>query len=366
MAGYEISMLKGTPLYALAKNANIYGGKTLSKTEMVFFQQQCREMGFDPEKYGLEIVQEDVEGADFKETRKNQERLNKSISDAYKSQFDQKNAYDIAQQAETKAYAVIYTAKDAFTNAHGEQLQFIPEDLGRKPNPMDPKYAKNLNAYVADLTAWAKDVANGYTDASHMTSVELANIIMQNDNENAAINVEVTMGAAEAVMENDDLNTALLMQQIEDGTAQIIKQVKIEGGATRVAIKNAKGEIINAVRTAEGNILSEVQWQNWYNRFITIDQGNKTRKTVENTAQQTQVLNGYSDKINERLNRVISINDSHTRISNMRNKILNSNLPYEQRRELMAHLASFCTQDYFSEADLASEETKINEAINAQ
>ena len=43
MAGFDISQLQGTPLYQLAKNANVYGGKTLSKTEMVFFQQQCRE-----------------------------------------------------------------------------------------------------------------------------------------------------------------------------------------------------------------------------------------------------------------------------------------------------------------------------------
>lgn len=131
MAGFDISQLKGTPLYALAKNANVYGGKTLSKTEMVFFQQQCKEMGFKPEKFGLEIVTEDIEGENFKETRKNQEKLTDSINDAYKSQFGRKNnAVDTAKGSETKAYAIINTAKEGFSKAHGDDNNFIPDSLG--------------------------------------------------------------------------------------------------------------------------------------------------------------------------------------------------------------------------------------------
>ena len=82
MAGYDINLLKGTPLYDLARNANVYGGKTLSKTEMVFFQQQCREMGFDPAKYGLEVETEDLEGADFKETQKSQKVVSGSFANS--------------------------------------------------------------------------------------------------------------------------------------------------------------------------------------------------------------------------------------------------------------------------------------------
>ena len=182
------------------------------------------------------------------------------------------------------------------------------------------------------------------------------------NNANAEMNAGVTVAVGEAVMKNMEE----LQKQLADGTAQIIKEVQIQGGATRVAIKNAKGEIIEAVKTSEGNLMSEIQWQNWYNRYITIDQGRKTRKAVSETAQQTQELNGYSDKINAELEQRLEVNNSHLRISNMRNTILKSDLPYEQRRELMAHLASFCDQEYYSEKDLKAEEEKIQQAINGR
>lgn len=361
MAGFDISQLQGTPLYQLAKNANVYGGKTLSKTEMVFFQQQCREMGFSPEQYGLEIIPEDIEGENYKETRKNQEKLTNSIRDAYKGQFGKKNnAIETAQGAETKAYAIIHTAKEAFTKAHGENLDFVPDDLGHRPNFMDPQYKDNLTKYVTDLNVWAGRVAEDYRNAADMTSKDLAEMVMRNDDKNAAMNAGVTVAVGKAVMDNLDE----LQKQIADGTAQIIKEVKIQGNATRVTVKDAEGKVIDAIRTAEGHIISETQWQNWYTRNIVIDQGVRTRETVEDTAQQTQVLNGYSDKINVELKSKVLTNEAGTRISNMRNMILQSDLPFEERKKLMAHLASFSTQNYFSERELDAEEAIINVAIN--
>lgn len=285
MAGFDISQLKGTPLYALAKNANVYGGKTLSKTEMVFFQQQCKEMGFKPEKFGLEIVTEDIEGENFKETRKNQEKLTDSINDAYKSQFGRKNnAVDTAKGSETKAYAIINTAKEAFTKAHGDNNKFVPDSLGQRPNFMDPQYKDNLTKYVTDLNVWANKVAEQYRNAADMTSKDLAAMIMNNDDKNAEFNAEVTVKVGEAVMDN----LAELQKQIADGTAQIIKEVQIQGGATRVAIKNAKGEVIEAVRTAEGKLMDEVQWQSWYTRGVVLREGEETRREVRNEGAKTR------------------------------------------------------------------------------
>lgn len=300
MAGFDISQLKGTPLYALAKNANVYGGKTLSKTEMVFFQQQCKEMGFEPEKFGLEIVTEDIEGENFKETRKNQEKLTDSINDAYKSQFGRKNnAVDTAKGSETKAYAIINTAKEAFTKAHGDNNNFIPDSLGQRPNFMDPQYKDNLTKYVTDLNVWANKVAEQYRNAADMTSQDLAAMIMQNDDANAEMNAGVTVTVGEAVMKNMEE----LQKQLADGTAQIIKEVQIQGGATRVAIKNAKGEIIEAVKTSEGNLMSEIQWQNWYNRYITMDQGRKTREAVHKEGETTR------EEIQQQADRIIDTLD---------------------------------------------------------
>lgn len=330
MAGYDIAQLKGTPLYDLARNANVYGGKTLSRTEMVFFQQQCREMGFDPAKYGLEVETEDLEGADYKETQKAQRNLTNSIDQAYQGQFGKKNnAVQVAKDAETRAYSTINTAKEAFVRNHGDDTMFIPESLGLRPNFMAPEYKDNLTKYVSDLNAWGNKVAEQYRNADAMTNEELAELIMQNDDENAAFNAGVTVATGDAVMKNDNEHFEALRNEIQNGTAQIIEQVQIEGGATRVAIRNAKGEIINAVRTAEGHIMSEVQWQSWYTREITINQGERTRQHVTEQNEQTQVLNGISEKITSELDDGYTRAHIRTAANNMRNRVLQSNLPFE-------------------------------------
>lgn len=258
MAGYDINLLKGTPLYDLARNANVYGGKTLSKTEMVFFQQQCREMGFDPAKYGLEVETEDLEGADFKETQKSQKNLANAIDQAYQGQFGKKNnAVQVAKDAETRAYSIINTAKEAFTRNHGE-TKFAPESLGLRPNFMAPEYKGNLTKYVSDLNAWGQKVAEQYRNADAMTNEELAQLIMANDDKNAAMNAGVTVGVGEAVMKNDDINTALLSKQLEEGKAEILEQIKDSEGNIRQAIKTTEGRIVGVIRNAQGKIIKAI------------------------------------------------------------------------------------------------------------
>lgn len=269
MAGYDIAQLKGTPLYDLARNANVYGGKTLSKTEMVFFQQQCREMGFDPAKYGLEVETEDLEGADFKETQKAQKNLTNSIDQAYQGQFGKKNnAVQVAKDAETRAYSIIYTAKEAFVRNHGD-VNFTPEYLGQRPNFMAPEYKDNLTKYVSDLNAWGNKVAEQYRNANNMTNEQLADKIMANDNKNtqmiidndeadAALRTALTLGVGTELAEKMDDITQTIINEVKAG-ARVIKAiktaegdtihvVKTEDGHTRAVITNAKNQIIGVTR----------------------------------------------------------------------------------------------------------------------
>ena len=385
MAGFDIAQLKGTPLYELAKNANVYGGRSLSKTEMVFFQQQCKEMGFDPEKYGLEIIPEDIEGENFKETKKNMERITDSINDAYKSQFGKKNnAVATAKDAETKAYAIINTAKEGFSKAHGDDNNFIPDSLGQRPNFMDPQYKDNLTKYVTDLNVWANKVAEQYRNAADMTNQDLAAMIMQNDDANAALNAQVTVAVGESLAEN----MQELQKQLTEGKAEIIKEVQIQGGATRVAIKNAEGEIINAVRTAEGHLMSEIQWQGFITRGVVIDQGKRTREavydegfdtrkevqkqgeetreTVDEAAKQTQTLNSLADKVGIMAFRNFHTEATMTRVTDMTTKILESNLSYKEKKALLTHLGEFAAQEIMTDSELKAEEARIQEVIDRQ
>lgn len=335
MSGYEIAQLKGTPLYDLARNANVYGGKTLSKTEMVFFQQQCREMGFDPAKYGLEVETEDLEGANYKETQKAQKNLTNSIDQAYQGQFGKKNnAVETAKGAETKAYAIINTAKEAFVRNHGD-VNFTPESLGQRPNFMAPEYKDNLTKYVSDLNAWGNKVAEQYRNADNMTNEQLADKIMQNDDKNTqqimanddantAFQAALTLEVGAELAEKMDANTQAIINEVKVGNAQVIKAiktaegniinvVKTEGGDTRAVITNAKNQIIGVTRE-EGFITRLQEFNNTIGLHEHMDaatddinsntttEARRTRNTVNDRADELSEELGQNDKHDRRRN----------------------------------------------------------------
>lgn len=307
MAGYDINLLKGTPLYDLARNANVYGGKTLSKTEMVFFQQQCREMGFDPAKYGLEVETEDLEGANFKETQKSQKNLANAIDQAYQGQFGKKNnAVQVAKDAETRAYSIINTAKEAFTRNHGE-TKFAPESLGLRPNFMAPEYKGNLTKYVSDLNAWGQKVTEQYRNADAMTNEELAQLIMANDDRNAEMNVNVTNEVGEQVTET-----------IKDEAKDVKDAVHQEGEETRSAVAQ-EGELTRSTVHQEGEATrSAVHQEGEATRSTVHQEGELTRDVVREehyiTRGTVRVQAKLSeDAIERNINREIRVEHGKTR-----------------------------------------------------
>lgn len=305
----------------MARNANVYGGKTLSKTEMVFFQQQCREMGFDPARYGLEVETEDLEGADFKETQRAQRNLTNSIDQAYQGQFGKKNnAVQVAKDAETRAYSIINTAKEAFVRNHGD-VNFTPENLGQRPNFMAPEYKDNLTKYVSDLNAWGNKVAEQYRNADNMTNEQLAAQIMNNDNANTqmimsnndantAFQAALTLEVGAELAERMDANTQAIINEVKAGNAEVIKAIKTaegniihvvrtEGGHTRAVITNAKNQIIGVTRE-EGFITRLQEFNNTVGLHEHMDaatddinantssESRHTRRTVNDRADELQ------------------------------------------------------------------------------
>lgn len=249
---------------------------------MVFFQQQAKEMGFNPERYGLEIVSEDLEGADYRETEKNTKNVSNFIKKSYEGQFGKKNnAVQTAQDAETRAYSNIKIAKSAFARNH-KGVEFAPENLGARPNFMDPKYKDNLTKYVSDLNAWAQDVAHAYQDADSMSNEQLAAMIMQNSDDNAAFNAGVTVATADEVIANDNENAAILYQQGED-TQQAVRE---EGQSTRKAV-HAEGAATRKAVHQEGAAT----------RRVVREEGAATRKAVSDAAQDVKDYVGLQHEL---------------------------------------------------------------------
>ena len=224
---------------------------------------------------------------------------------------------------------------------------------------------------------------------------DLTTVLSQMKRHAAQINA-TTVGVGSAVMANDDANTALLAKQIDDGTAEVLHQIKVsEGNVTRQVIRTGN-KVIGVVRDATGKILeriddtqqlvekwgitnaqltqfygeanlAETHYHGVKNNKEIKHQGEQTRETVENTSQQTQELNGISDKITTTLSHATA--NWHTektveRINNMRNKILQSDAPFEKKKEALTHLAAFSTQTVMNDTELAQEEMKIQGMLN--
>ena len=278
------------------------------------------------------------------------------------------------------------------------QLQHEYPDVVVNFEPMpDPqkcgKKREGFFNYQQQLDVWKDTALQQINDAREKTTVEVVGegvgAVNRNTNVRAAENMAVTVGAAEAVMENDNKNTAMLSDQLEDlskqladGTAQIINQVKTSEGHIKQTVRNAAGQICTLIKDSTGKILSGQQQivqdigdfrAATKKNFNTLNKRNENRTgriigNQDRNATQTQELEGIGQKISTNIAGSGKAHTSTTinRVNNMRNKILQSGADYNTRKELLTHLAAFSTQMYMNDAELAAEEARIEGRLNAR
>ncbi len=284
--GFSIEGLKGTPLYALAQNANVNGGGTLDASEMFVFQSQMKNMGWTPEQFGLAIETTDNAGETAKETRKTMEQAGKDLDKSYRAQFG-KQGSEAAQTAEQRADAIVRTAYDMFKYEHSDSF-FTPQSLGSRPKYTAPEYKDNVAQYSADLMLWASSVKQEYINAAHMTNEQLAAIIMQNDNNNA-----------QDIMINDNINADQLSNQVATEGAATREAVAGEGAVTRATVRNDGAATRQAIREEGVRTRDVVREEGEFIRFndnvntagvrTHIDnEGARTRDTVKREAEATR------------------------------------------------------------------------------
>lgn len=268
------------------------------------------------------------------------------------------------------------------------QLQHEFPDVAIAFDPMpDPKTCgkkrEGFFNYQLLLEQWKGEALQKIADARETTTRQMGNEIIANSNKNAAFNAEVTVATGEAVMANDDMNTAILAKQV-DGVEDAVHTegkktrgaVHAEGAATRNAVYQ-EGKMTRDVVHMEGAATrNTVRKEGVYTRNVVRDEADmtrdevryenaKTRDTVELTAKQTQELDGISQKITTNFSSgQVHTQNTIDRVNNMRNQILQSNIPYEQKKELLTHLAAFSTQTVINFKELKDEEVKIKNAIN--
>ena len=292
--GFSIDALRGTPLYALAQNANVNGGGTLDAAEMFAFQQQMQNMGWSPEQFGLAVETTDNAGETANETRKNMQKAGKDLEKNYKAQFG-KQGSEAAQTAEQRADAVVKTAYDMFKYEHGNTM-FVPQSLGARPKYTNAQYMDDVARYSADLMQWANDVKQEYINATKMTNEQLAALIVSNDNNNARdIMINDSTNAAQLsnqmdegfdkvnanidastnrVIANDNKNTNRVIANDNKNTASIHNHITADGDLTRYQ---------NAVNTA--GLHQHISADGNYTRGVVRAENDYTRHTVRKTAE---------------------------------------------------------------------------------
>lgn len=374
--GFSIDALRGTPLYALAQNANVNGGGTLDSAEMFAFQQQMQNMGWTPEQFGLAIESTDNAGETAKETRKNMQKAGKDLEKSYKTQFGKQGA-EAAQTAEQRADAVVKTAYDMFKYEHGNAM-FIPQSLGARPKYTNAQYMDDVSRYSADLMQWANDVKQEYINATKMTNAELAALIINNDNNNTR-----------EVLINDNINTGKLSDKIDESTKEINKNVDSEGATTRATVRNEAAKTRENDDINAAGLHDHIAYEGNYTRSIVKDEGFKTRETVRNEAyytrdtvrkeaedikdtvksetKETEELNASSHRIQTNLNE--NVTSSHTvgtldKMGSMQEKIAQSNLSHEDKMKLMNKLEQLSIKVIIRDGDMSKLDKEIDQAIN--
>ena len=373
--GFSIDSLKGTPLYALAQNANVNGGGTLDASEMFAFQSQMKNMGWTPEQFGLAIDTNDNNAETAKETRKNMERAGKDLEKSYKAQFGKQGA-EAAQTAEQRADAIVKTAYDMFNYEHSG-VMFTPQSLGTRPKYTAPEYMDDVARYSGDLMMWANSVKQEYINATKMTNEQLAAIIMQNDNNNAR-----------DIMINDNINADQLSNQVAAEGAATRETVRDDGAATRATVRSDGAATRRAVHREgtetrravhdEGAITrlhddintqgvhEHIYSDGEYTRETVRQEGAKLREHVSTENKQTQELNASSERIQTNLNS--NMTTTHTvgtldTMSAMQEKIIQSDLSHEEKMQLMDKLEKLSIKVIIRDADMKNLDNEINKAI---
>lgn len=272
------------------------------------------------------------------------------------------------------AMRITQTAANDVKKAYMQlQHEYPGVTLSFEPMP-DPKTCgkkrEGFFNYQQQLDDWKDFAMTQIANAREMTTADGFKAVIANDNNNALTISSITANVGAAIIENSNENTAILYQQGEE----IRVDVKDESAATRRAV-HAEADKTREAVYQEGaaireNTYNESEWtrnvlinQNEATRRTVRNEGAKTRDKVSQTARQTQELDGISEKITTNMSSGEHLQSTMNRINNMRNRILQSNMPFDAKKEALTHLASFSTQTYISGRELEAEEKRIASQI---
>jgi len=286
--------------------------------------------------------------------------------------------------------SVAFDVKKAYMQLQHEYPEVI---LEFEPMP-DPKTCgkkrEGFFTYQQMLKEWKDAALTQIANRREQSTVELVQsavgAVNQNTDEKAAMNAGVTVATGEAIVEavnkNTDEKAADINANVDREGAATRKAVHGEGAATRRAV-HAEGAATREAVAIEGSMTRDavhfegvrtrnevreqgaetrntVRKESTKTRNLVREEGAQTRETNRQTAQETQELESLSNKISD----VLTNHDLHTNktirdVEGIRDQILNSSIPHEEKKELLNNLARWADQYVLSDLEIIKKRTEI-------
>ena len=343
--GISLEVFKNDPtLYALAKSANVNGGGTLDHHEYLIFEKQAKAMGYSPEDIqGYSIERTETSGETVNETVKN----NKAKGDEYtrpmekymgkkyvgvnpdsgdKQTFTPKGIEAAAMREIAKAY-------DEFRANH-PNADFTPRHLSLKPHYTAAEYENNLEFYNMKIKEWVANVQKEYEDYDRTNQENLQQSV---DNLTQEVKAQ----------------NQTILDAINRGTAQVIESIKDAEGNLIRTVKTESGQVVKVVTDNTGQIVSQA----------VVDVNENTNEN----AIETQSIGSLSDSISTMLTSRKSSPAFSANVHDLKQAIIESNLPIEKKQELLGKIIEGIKNDtagwYLTlqgEFDKAKQEAQAN------
>ena len=261
------------------------------------------------------------------------------------------------------------------------QHEFPTVVLQFEPMPDPKKSGKKREGffnYQQQLEDWKDFALTQIANAREKSTEEIAGNIIMNDNRNAAINAGITLATGEAIINNDNINAEEINDNVDREGAATRKAVHSEGAATRRAVHNEGAATREAVHNEGAATRNTVRFEGFKTRNtiheeatetknVVRQQGAETRNEVRENAKETQELESLSSKISDVLTNGYQPHTTETvkTVENMRDNIMQSNLPHNKKKELLNDLANFSDQIVLSDRELERKRKEINLELSA-
>ena len=230
--------------------------------------------------------------------------------------------------------------------------------------------------YQQQLSDWKDLAMTQIANERERSTKELvhgaAGAIMANDDANAVMNAGVTIAAGEAIIANDNKNAEEINANV-DRTRSAVHQEAVktrnvvhqEHRRTRQEVQLQGAMTRNLVRQEGTRTRQTVHDEAAETRNTVREDGAKTRNTVNTRAQETQELNSSSDKVSDVLTNGHKPHTTRTvkEVGNLRDSIMQSNLPHDEKKELLNDLANFSDQHIISKRELEQKRNEIEERL---